>query len=82
MELRAIPAANTGGLPDIIHGATAGKSGWGHRLKYWRESKDPGLATETFAHFYETTMANPAALEALKKHLPETYNLFISIIGG
>lgn len=82
MELRAIPAANTGGLPDIIHGATAGKSGWGHRLKYWRESKDPGLATETFAHFYETTMANPAALETLKKHLPETYNLFISIIGG
>lgn len=82
MELRAIPSADNGGLPDIIHGATAGKSGWGHRLKYWRESKDPGLATETFAHFYETTMANPAALETLKKHLPETYNLFISIIGG
>lgn len=82
MELRAIPAADTGGLPDIIHGATAGKSGWGHRLKYWRESKDPGLATETFAHFYEAIMANPAALETLKKHLPETYNLFTSIIGG
>lgn len=81
-ELRTIPAKDRGGLPDIVHGATAGKSGWGHTLKYWRESKDYGLAAETFAHFYETTMANPTALETLKKYLPETYNLFTSIIGG
>ena len=82
MELRGIPSGEIGGLPDIVHGATSGKCGWGHKLSYWKDSKDYGLAAETFAHFYETTMANPAALETLKRYLPKTYNLFTSIIGG
>lgn len=81
-ELRGIPDEEIGGLADIVHGATSGKCGWGHKPSYWKDSKDYGLATETFAHFYETTMANPAALETLKRYLPETYNLFTSIIGG
>jgi hypothetical protein len=81
-ELRGIPDEEIGGLADIVHGATSGKCGWGHKVSYWKDSKDYGLATETFAHFYETTMANPAALETLKRYLPETYNLYTSIIGG
>lgn len=82
MELREIPPAELGGLADIINGATSGKCGWGHKASYWKDSKNYGLATETFAHFYETAMANPEALGTLKRYLPETYNLFTSIIGG
>lgn len=38
--------------------------------------------TETVAHFYETTMANPEALETLKAYFPETYNVFEKILRG
>lgn len=73
-----------GGLSDIIHGATGGKAcDWGlpaHKKSYWKSPNS--LATETFAHFYETTMANPAALETLKLYLPQTYNAFMAMLKG
>lgn len=82
MKTQDIPSAEQGGLRDIISGATKGRCGFGHSKKYWLQTGDFGLATETFAHFYETTMANPKALETLRRYLPETYALFESIIGG
>ncbi|MBS6247897.1 MAG: hypothetical protein KH454_01465 [Eggerthella sp.] len=85
-ELRSIDPSKLGGVADIFEGATTssktGAAGWGHGRKYWSESGDYGLATETFAHFYETTMANPEALQTLKKYFPASYNVFTSIIGA
>lgn len=71
-----------GGLSDIIHGATKGTCcTWGlpaHTKSYWKTKGN--LATETFAHFFECSVANPEALETLKKYLPETYNAFLDVI--
>lgn len=37
-----------------------------HKLDYRVDGGMDALSTETFAHFYETTTANPEALETLK----------------
>ena len=76
-----------GGLSDIIEGATTGTCcGYGlpgHGKSYWKGRWGPHmLATETFAHFYECTMANPKALETLKTYLPDTYSLFTEMLKG
>ena len=76
-----------GGLSDIIHGATSGTCcDYGlpaHAKSYWKGRWGAhALATETFAHFFECTMANPKALETLKGYLPETYNAFTQMLKG
>lgn len=76
-----------GGLSDIIHGATSGTCcDYGlpaHAKSYWKGRWGAhALATETFAHFFECTMANPKALETLKGYLPETYNVFTQMLKG
>ncbi len=40
------------------------------------------LSTETFAHFFECQMANPDALETLKRYLPNTYDAYIEMMKG
>lgn len=76
-----------GGLSDIIHGATSGACcDYGlpaHAKSYWKGKWGAHmLATETFAHFFECTMANPKALETLKRYLPDTYNVFTQMLKG
>ncbi|MDY4522917.1 MAG: hypothetical protein SPD80_04925 [Atopobium sp.] len=75
-----------GGISDIINGATNGtccedKYGFPvHRKSYWKRSGEAKLSTETFAHFYETTMSNPEVLETLKRYLPKSYDVFKEIL--
>lgn len=76
-----------GGLSDIIHGATSGTccdyALPAHRKSYWKGRWGAqSLATETFAHFFECSTANPQALETLKKYLPKTYDVFVSMMKG
>lgn len=76
-----------GGLSDIIHGATSGTccdyALPAHRKSYWKGRWGAqSLATETFAHFFECSMANPQALETLKRHLPKTYDVFVNMMKG
>ena len=75
-----------GGLTDMIQGATQCSccDEWympGHSKSYWKGAVGAmNLSDESFAHFYETTMANPEALETLKHYLPESYKLFLEIL--
>ena len=76
-----------GGLSDIIHGATSGTccdyALPAHRKSYWKGKWGAqSLATETFAHFFECSMANPQALETLKRYLPKTYDVFVNMMKG
>lgn len=76
-----------GGLSDIIHGATSGTccdyALPAHRKSYWKGRWGAqSLATETFAHFFECSTANPQALETLKKYLPKTYDVFMNMMKG
>ena len=76
-----------GGLSDIVQGATNSTccdyGVPGHRKSYWKGASGMRmLATETFAHFYECTMANPKALETLKMYLPDTYQAFQQMLKG
>lgn len=76
-----------GGLSDIIQGATdatcCGYRVPGHDRSYWKGKWGMhNLSTETFAHFFECTMANPEALETLKKYLPDTYDAFTQMLKG
>ncbi|OUP37956.1 phage minor capsid protein [Olsenella sp. An188] len=76
-----------GGLSDIIHGATSGTccdyALPAHRKSYWKGKWGAqALATETFAHFFECSTANPQALETLKRYLPKTYDVFTDMMKG
>lgn len=76
-----------GGLSDIIHGATSGTccdyALPAHRKSYWKGKWGAqSLATETFVHFFECSMANPQALETLKRYLPKTYDVFVNMMKG
>ena len=77
-----------GGLSDIIQGATDSHCCYGgcpgHKKVYFDRMRGgvDNLSTETFAHFCETTMANPDALETLKRYLPKTYDAFRQIVKG
>lgn len=81
-----------GGLTDIIQGATRCRAcdGWngglympGHAKSYWNGPEGmERLSSETFAHFFETSMANPDGLATLREWLPETYEAFMGILRG
>lgn len=86
-ELREIPSENRSVVSDIFEGATRGKiqAGWGHGKNYWKSQDDwmgvkhAGLAKEAFAEYMEC-IANPEALEVLKKYLPESSKVFDEIL--
>lgn len=79
-EINRLPESTRGGISDIVSGATKGMAGKGHSEIYWEKRGDYGLATEAFAHFFESAMANPAEFEALKAHFPNAYEVFMKAI--
>lgn len=85
-EIRADNPMRLGGITDIFQGATNSTccySWWtpNHRKDYYSgESGLYNLSAETFAHFFECTMANPEGLETLRHYLPESYELFLKIL--
>lgn len=86
-ELREIPLENRAPVSDIFEGATKGgiQAGWGHGKNYWKKQdkfagvKHAGVAKEAFAEYMEC-IANPEALEVLKKYLPESSKVFDEIL--
>lgn len=86
-ELREIPLGSRAPVSDIFEGATKGgiQAGWGHGKSYWKKHDDwtgvkhSGVAIEAFAEYMEC-IANPEALEVLKKYLPESSKVFDEIL--
>lgn len=85
-EVRKLPDVERGRLSNVLSGATKGKinCGYGHTNKYWRDGMINGvntnLACEAAAEFFDTSMANKASLETMKKYLPESYNVFCEML--
>lgn len=85
-EVRMLPDVERGRLSNVLSGATKGKinCGYGHANKYWRDGMINGvntnLACEAAAEFFDTSMANKAGLETMKRYLPESYNVFCEML--
>ena len=85
-EVRKLPDVERGRLSNVLSGATKGKinCGYGHTNKYWRDGMTNGVNTnlgcEAAAEFFDTSMANKASLETMKKYLPESYNVFCEML--
>ena len=81
-EARMLPDVERGRLSNVLNGATKGKinCGYAHANDYWRKSTrngvNAGLAAEAAAEFFDTSMANKAGFDAMKKYLPESYATF------
>ena len=86
-EIRSYDDISRACISDMIEGATKGaiKCGYGHEKKYWKDSMvagiNEGLAAEAFAEMGDSTIANEDALKLIKKYLPESYNLYLEMIG-
>lgn len=80
-EICALSPPAKADLSDIIGGATQRKisCGYGHKNSYWSKG-DWTLATEAFAEMVDSTVANPESLEAIKKYLPDSYEVFLDMI--
>ena len=85
-EISSLSTLARADLSDILEGATDGKiqAGFGHGKKYWKDRTfdglADGLATESFAEMVDSTFTNPESLEAIKKYLPKSYNVFEEMI--
>ena len=85
-EVYSMGADYYGNLSDILEGATRGKiqCGVGHGKSYWDKrmigSLNGGLAKEAFAEMIDSTLSNPKQLEAIKKYIPKSYELFEKMI--
>lgn len=79
-EAASVPPLDEGGLRDMISAATRGISGMGHTEEYWGKTGDYGASTEAFAHFMECAVANPPALETLKRYFPKSYKVFLRVM--
>lgn len=85
-EIAALPPSAAGNLSDIVEGATRAKikPGFGHGKSYWDKrmigSVNAGVAKEAFAEMIDSTIASPENLEAIKKYLPKSYDVFVKII--
>lgn len=79
-EAASIPPLDDGGLRDMISAATRGLSGMGHTEDYWGKTGDYGASTEAFAHFMECAVANPPALDTLKRYFPKSYKVFLRVM--
>lgn len=79
-EITSYPLSARGDLSDIVEGATRAKvrGGIGHGVSYWSDSE--ALATEAFAEFTDSTLANPESLELLHKHLPNATKVYQEIV--
>lgn len=72
-------------LRDILMGATYGKIGSGHKQKYWKDGNlgqgiNENLAAEAFTEIFSSIIVQPESLEAIKKYLPKSYNIFEEMI--
>ena len=65
-------------LSDVIDGYSGGKYnlGAGHKPSYWRGGKAASRATEAFAEFFDSAIANPESYALLKKYLPTAEQTF------
>lgn len=85
-EIAALPTSAVGNLSDIVEGATRAKvqAGFGHGKKYWDKrmigNVNAGVAKEAFAEMIDSSIANPDNLDAIKKYLPKSYDVFVKII--
>lgn len=81
-EIRNLSEMSRADLSDILEGATGARveCGFGHGAKYWKDRKyggvNGGLATEAFAEMMDSTFACQESLEAIKKYLPKSYQVF------
>lgn len=79
-EIKALTPFEKADLSDILEGATGGKIsvGFGHGTSYWK--RETMLSTEAFAEMLDSTYACPESLEAIKKYLPQSYEVFQEMI--
>lgn len=79
-EIVKIDEIDRANLSDIVEGATKAKvqAGFGHGKKYW--NRYSSLSTETFAEMFDASIANQGQLEAIKKYLPKSYEIFEEIL--
>lgn len=67
---------------DLISGVTDGEYGHGHKKEYWLENSNR-LGREAFAHFFEATARNDEIkLQQLTNVFPNSYKIFLKMIGG
>lgn len=80
-EVKAMTMVENADLSDILEGATKGKiqCGFGHGKSYWSQAEHK-LSTEAFAEMFDSSVANPVQLEAIKKYFPESYKVFEEIL--
>jgi SPP1 gp7 family putative phage head morphogenesis protein len=76
-EVKAMTMVENADLSDILEGATKGKiqCGFGHGKAYWSKAEHK-LSTEAFAEMFDSSVANPVQMEAIKKYFPESYKIF------
>lgn len=70
-------------ISDIVGGLTNNQclGKYGHDSSYWKNSTN--LPKETFAHFFEATARNDSQkLQMIKSIFPNSYDLFLSYLGG
>ena len=65
-------------LSDILDGYSGGKVNMlaGHGKKYWKDGGNHARATEAFAEFLDSAIANPESYELLKQTLPTAEKVF------
>ena len=83
-ELMALTDAQRCDISDIFEGASDGdvRAGWGHidsYPNYW-DPEGISLSHEAFAEMFSAHTCNPGSLEALKRYLPESVDVFYDII--
>jgi SPP1 gp7 family putative phage head morphogenesis protein len=76
-EVKEMTMVVNADLSDILEGSTKGKitCGFGHGKSYWSKAEHK-LSTEAFAEMFDSSVANPVQLEAIKKYFPESYKVF------
>lgn len=85
-EVRMLSDVERGRLSNVLSGATKGKinCGYAHTNKYWRDGMENGvntnLACEAAAEFFDTSMANKAGFDTMKKYLPKSYGVFMEML--
>lgn len=67
---------------DLFSGITNCECGYGHPKEYWLKS-DNQLGKEAFAHFFEATARNDKVkLQYIASVFPNSYKMFLKMIGG
>ena len=79
-EINKLDFIDRANLSDLIEGATKAKvqCGFGHGKEYWDCPEN--LSTEAFAEMFDSSVANIGQIEAIKKYLPKSYEVFEEIL--